>query len=444
VSARVPELLCLLNSARINPCIQGRIEDLVSEMNADATSEDEWRDFFALAESNSAQVLAARRLDELGIQKCNPAWRAEALRIRRAGERRAEWLAEILRQSALGGIDVVLLKGGLFGPVLYGDPAYKKMNDIDILVRPESAEAVAEILKALGFSSVGQLLGKKEVDLGDHHSPPFVSPDLSCVIGLHWGLCSPHSVWKPGIEGIWARAQRTRAYGQPAWRMSWEDNLLHLCIHLPFYKTGVRELADVFNLCAHAEPGIDWRRFGLLVTQWRAHDAAYRVLALAQALRPIGVPGELLEQLARRANPFTVFETRKRAALGLDLIRFRSTYIAKIEKAFSVLRLSRCYLERVGAWGKTWQLALWPKEDELLKLFLVPGVPSRLELAWLRLRAPVRCWNALARDYGQLAVVLMTFVNIGIVVKETLLWPWKAPSASILENPAARLLEMLE
>jgi hypothetical protein len=415
-----------------------------------AASLADWEAFFSLAESNSAQVLASRRIRELGLTNLIPEshralaeeWEAKAARIREAGEKRAEWMGKLLLEANQAGVEVILLKGGILGPALYGDSAYKKMNDIDILVRPEHAEAMVECLRRAGFNSVGGLLGKKEIDSSSHHSPPFVSPDLKCVIGLHWGLCSPYSVWKPDVRGIWKRCAEVTAYGQRAFRMSWEDNMLHLCIHLPFYKTGVRELADVFNITVSGE--VDWVKFEILAKRWRAQDAAYRVLRLAGALRPAGVPDDLIAKLKRRALLFTQEDTEKRAALGASLIRFRSVHIGKIEKAFSVFRLSRCYTERVGAWAKTWELTFWPKDEELKRLFALERFESPWRLWWVRLQAPMRCWGALARDYGDLAVVLITLLNIATVLKETARRLFVKDGEPIRFHPAAALLESLE
>jgi hypothetical protein len=119
------------------------------------------------------------------------------------------------------------------------------MNDVDVLIRRRDARLAIDVLGKAGFASVGALFGRDELSDDSHHTPPYVSEDLSCVVGLHWGLASPRSPWKPDTAGIWKRKAPAQVAGAPAFRMSWEDNLLHLCIHLPFFKTGLRELADV-------------------------------------------------------------------------------------------------------------------------------------------------------------------------------------------------------
>jgi hypothetical protein len=81
---------------------------------------------------------------------------------------------------------------------------------------------------------------------------------------------------------------------------------------------------------------------------------------------------------------------------------------------------------------------------------------SPWRLLWYRLQAPARCWRALARDYGDFAVFLITLANIAVVLKETgrrlvagacaglLGEATVRDGAPIRLHPAASLLEALE
>jgi hypothetical protein len=323
------------------------------------------------------------------------------------------------------------------------------MNDLDILVRRDDAEEAIEVMKGLGFQGVGALFGKKELSENSHHTPPYVSADLACVVGLHWGLVSPLSPWRPDTLGIWKRKTAIQVAGAPAFRMSWEDNLLHLCIHLPFFKTGLRELADVYNVALQG--AIDWAEFARLAHRWRAEDAAYRVLALTDALLDLGVPGKYWRNWSVRASSFTLKDTEKRLIDAPGILRSRSTQAAKIEKAYAVFMLSENYAERVKAWAGMWAFALWPKEQELAKLSAERDLAHhRARLLRARLRAPRQLWNAMARDHGHLPLVAMSLVNAGVVVRETARFlvhqglKREPQGRSLKEHPAVRLLEVLE
>lgn len=438
------ELLCLLNLVKLTPHQHQRIKTL-------ANMREILPSFSQLVQANSAWLFTAQRISEAGLLDVSHLydWVLEQSNrigeLQEHGKMRHEELSRFLKAAHEEKIQVILLKGALFGPALYGNPVYKKMNDVDILVRREDAKRVLNLMRNQGFSSVGLLLGRSEIPKDSHHSPPLISQSLKSVVGLHWGLCSPFSVWKPDIEAIWSRKQNVETSDFRAWRMSWEDNLLHLCIHLPFYKTGVRELADVYNLCLSSNPRMDWNTFSQEVEKWKAQDAAYRVLSLAQQLVPMGVPLELLSRWRKSSKPFTVSDTQKRLAFGHRLVSLRSVHIAKVEKAFSVFRLSENYSEKLLAWAATWKLTFWPTTQELARLCSDDRVPhSKLRTLLARIRAPKHCLGALTRDYGNLAVVVITLMNIGIVLRETVLRPFRGARQSLRMNPAIQILEALE
>ncbi|MBI3554966.1 MAG: nucleotidyltransferase family protein [Deltaproteobacteria bacterium] len=437
-SSKEAELLCLLNLAQLRDADKARALQLARE-------KPDWPGFFDLTWRNSALILTCRRIRELGIEATGLSeWKDREQELLKSATARGTWATSFLKRASENGIEVIVLKGGLFGSVLYNDPAYKKMNDIDVLVRQSDGPRLANVLRELKFESVGQLLGKAEFDDDSHHCPPFVSPDLMAMVGIHWGLTSPHSVWKPDLDEIWKARTPERVFGANAFRMSWEDNLLHLCIHLPFFKVGVRELADVYNLVLFASPKLDWKIFDERVRRWNAEDAAYRVLTLAHALMPLGIPQDLPSKWKARASSFTIRDTEDRCRLGAALIGTRSVQIGKIEKAFSIFRLTESYSEKVLAWAMTWKLTFWPSAAELPRLvprYKDTGFASRLKM---RLLAGSYCWRAMARDYGQLALCAITVINIGVVLRATLLRPFGKSGESIRKHPAAKLLEALE
>jgi hypothetical protein len=396
-----------------------------------------WVDFFDLASENSATLLTSQNLARLGAKPPGLSdFDAKNQKVIWAAAERSRLAGEFLRLAHEASIEVILLKGALLGSALYGNPQYKKMNDIDVLVKREDAPRFADLLRSLKFMSVGHLLGSEEFDDSSHHCPPFVSEDSRSVVGIHWGLTSPYSVWRPDLDSIWKNRAPVEAFGTQAFRMSWEETLLHLCIHLPFFKIGVRELADVYNL--GLECALDWPRFGSLVKKWKAEDAAYRVISLSNRLVSFSPPEGLLRDWKEKASRFTVHDTEFRLSMGREFVRTRSTHIGKIEKSFAILRLSSNYAERVGAWANTWRLTFYPPAKELRKI--IPEEKGFLA----RLKVGNRVWQAMARDYGQAILIVLTLQNIGLVLKETLLRPFKPVGVRMRDSASGRLLESLE
>jgi hypothetical protein len=438
------QALCLLNLARWS---DGAAENEVRRLAQRGLS---WEEMGRLAELNAVAPLTLKNVGAAGLTASVPhpvleAWETATAAVRAAAAARQEHGGRLLAALERAGVETIVLKGSLFAASLYGNPAYKKMNDVDLLVRFADAERALATLRAEGFRGVGELFGEKEISARSHHAPPYVSEDLACVIGPHWGLCSPLAPWRPDLDGIWERKAPVEVAGARAWRMSWEDNLLHLCIHLPFFKIGLRELADVYNVALFAEPGIDWPRFDALVARWRAEDAAYRVLRLTDALVDLGIPAAMLERWRARARAFTREDTDARAARPDLILESRSTQVARIEKAYAVFKLTGKYSERARAWAGMWAGLLWPKEAEALKLSgLEPGARGWRARSAARLRAPAKLWRAMAREHGQVPLAAMTAINAGILVRDTVLRPFRPDGEPLSSHPAAPLLKVLE
>lgn len=430
------KLLCALNVARFD-------SEAVAQARALVAEGVDWKKLASLAELNAVPLLTSNRLKTLGI--IPPATITEKANAQRSlCEARLESARVFLAAMADASIDVILLKGGLMSTI-YDVAAYKKMNDVDVMVRWEDVPRALLVLKKLGYSSVGALFGKKEVSSKSHHTPPYVSSDLSCVIGLHWGLHSPLAPWKTDIQAIWGRAKPIDFFGVRAWRMGWEDNLLHLCIHLPFYKIGLRELADVYNLVDHAEDDFEWTLFSRLVSEAGAADPVYRVLTLARALHYFTVPGFYIEAWESQASWLTVRDTKARIAGKQDVLVYsRSVHIAKIEKAYSIFRVTGQYREKLKAWLAMWLLLLFPSEAERLRILGKLAFHDRFDRFISRFRAPVRIWCAMARDLGQIPLALVTLYNAALIVRESILRPFRKEGMSLKEHPARKLLEVLE
>jgi hypothetical protein len=129
---------------------------------------------------------------------------------------RLHHLDEIGAAAVREGIDLCLLKGAAFATTLYRDPGLRPMADIDLLSSPATFEHWSHALEELGYSLV---------DVSDHAScyrrratGVLVELSASDFLGLETPSILARS--KP-FEG------RLRT-------LSWEDHLLHLCLHGSF------------------------------------------------------------------------------------------------------------------------------------------------------------------------------------------------------------------
>jgi hypothetical protein len=433
------ELLTLLNLAEDSPAVAERIHRL-------AAGRPDWRVLGALARSNQVVPFTLRRLQALGLADHLQDASLEELaeRIRGQNRERSERAQVVFEALSRAGIEVIVLKGFLFAHALYRDPAYKKMNDVDLLVRSEDYGRAAEILAALGFASLDEFSGKDVGSSKTHHNTTFVGADLRCIVGLHWRLTSPLGPWKPDMPGVWLRRVPVQLGEASAFRMSWEDNLLHLCVHLPFYKIGLRELADAYNVVLASDSGFDWASFDRHVQVAHGEDAVYRLLALTDALMPLAIPGDLLQRWKQKTSRFTIDDTDARIADPNIILRSRSVHLGKIEKTYIVFKKAERYRERVRAWGNLWQLLLWPNQAELGRISGKPDAAGIADLIAARLNAPRKIWYALARDFGHTGLSMMLVLSALKVAKDTATIPFRADGRPFHELPEWKVLEAFE
>ncbi|TNE88111.1 MAG: hypothetical protein EP330_15755 [Deltaproteobacteria bacterium] len=432
------ELVCLLGRAQV-AAIEARVRALWPA--GDLAQLD------ALADLNRTIPLALKHLRALGLDEQLPAevlarWQAEEAHIAEVNLARRTWTERFLERCRERSIDVILLKGIGFAETLYAEPTYKRMNDSDILVRPEDVDGFKAVLAELGFVCVTDLFGVSIFPESSHHCPPYLSPDRACVVGTHWGLVSPKSPFQPDLDAIWRDAVEVDFATTRAWRMSWEDNLLHLAIHLPYFKTGVRELADVYNLVLG--PGVDWERFEARVRTAGAEDAVYRVLSLADAMQPIGIPEDLRTRWRRASTAFTRKDVDTRLADVDRLVRSRSVHLADIEREQVIFLLSGDFGERSEAWLGIWRRWLRPDADERERLIGRAPRTGRLGRMADRVSASRRIWHGLALDHGHGTLVAILVAAFGVLGVSGVQHALGLGGERLQDHPAAELLRILE
>lgn len=432
-----PETALLFALARARPELD-RVRDL-------AAGPLDWGVLTGLAALNRTLPLSRRNLLRAGLDVPEPhrrTWASEQDRVREVNTARREWTARFLEAADGRGIDVLLLKGIGLAETIYADCAYKQMNDADVLVRPEAVAATRGLLEGLGFVCVTDLFGKSIFPEGSHHCPPYLSPDRRCVVGLHWGLVSPKGPFQPDMAALWAQAERIPYGHTRAWRMSWEDTILHLAIHLPFYKTGVRELMDVFNVARVG--GYDAGRLAAKVARAGAEPAALRVLGLAEAMAPGTFPADLLARWRPRAGALVRRDLDRRVADPDRLARSRSVHLADIEREQVVFLLSRNLAERLAAWRGTWRRFLAPSEAEQERLLGRARRTSPPDRLADRVEVSARTWAALALDHGHLPLLGFVVGSPLLLARTALRQLSAGPAPRLRDHPAAELLEILE
>lgn len=410
-------LLVLMSFARLD-------EAEKAEARTAAAGVRDWDAFVTLAEDNATAPLVAYNLAALGLDAMLPAPARARLDERTAAikaqnEARLAVGRTLLARLAERGVPVVILKGVLFAETLYGNPYYKKMNDIDILIRREDLDTIYAVYEELGFFSAAELVGgsPRKQEKFSHHAPPFFSRDLACMLGTHWGLITPLAPYKLDYDAIWSRVRDLDFQGVPAKQMAPEDNLHHLCVHLPYYKTGVRELADIYNLVRHYEADLDWGLFHEEIRKAKTENLVYHALALANRLCPRADVATALDALRPRVSWYFARDTERKVARVGTLLRSRSVHMSVIEKAYAEFRATKSAAEKRRAFTRIIGGILYPPDADVAKLSSLDQ-PRPAEWIAARVAAPWRISRVFARDLGP-AIYAAMLAKAAIEVCET-------------------------
>ncbi|WP_067834145.1 nucleotidyltransferase domain-containing protein [Nocardia lijiangensis] len=381
----------------------------------------DWAEFFALAKLNATVPLVQRRLEAEGLYDLVPdAVRADFAavteRIGAVNDRRLAGALELLRRFDERGVRCVVLKGMLFSTEIYHDPRYKRMNDLDILIELDQVETAIEIYRDLGLFATSELLGKAPKVRAErsHHLPSFVSRDGALVVGTHWGLITPLTPYTIDYAAIWDRVRRIDFYGVPAWAMAHEDNLHHLGVHLPYYKTGVRELGDIWNLARHATD-LDYDLLAGEIATAGTENLMYHALSLAHRLVPNPAFAALVDRVQPKINRFTRYDTARKTADVHALLRSRSTHTSRIEKAYTEFNMTALAHEKRVTFGRLWSDLLLVPAAEAARMSSLQK-PTALSALGARVAAPYRLTRVFQRDLGRWlfpAALAKTVVDLG-------------------------------
>lgn len=255
---------------------------------------EEWRRVVESARQHSVTLLLYHHLKPLDL----------ALPGDMADELKQEHLKQALRNIRLyqelsrlllllqeKNIAVIVLKGAYLAEAVYDNIGLRSMSDVDLLVKKDDLLRVEQELLALG--GVPEDCNRVIAQDKFHFGYKLLKSGLR--VEIHWALNSSYPL-QIDVEGLWSRAQPVTLAQAPAWALSPEDLLLHLCLHTAIhaYDMRVRMLCDIGEVVRRNGAGLDWQGIGARARQWGILRAAYVILRLAQELLEAAVPADWL------------------------------------------------------------------------------------------------------------------------------------------------------
>lgn len=220
---------------------------------------------------------------------------AEALRAREY----TDSLGEVLRVFEERAISPLLLKGGAVSAAVYPRPSRRHNHAIDLLVEPHHLKESVSLLTRIGW--IPRARSPSAVTGEGAHRDMWHANGF--VMGLHsTPFFLPHFRLKTGDLDARARVIAIREH--PAWILSPEDMLVHLCGHATYSRSrfNLRWACDVFFLLQR-HPRIDWR---LVLDTATAAGLALPLAVQLQWLREVlaaPVPAACIAELEIRGRP---------------------------------------------------------------------------------------------------------------------------------------------
>lgn len=270
-------------------------------------------------------------------------------------------LATVLGRANAAGVPIIVLKGAALLGRFYGLHE-RPMSDVDMLIHPGDRERfLACLAPEVELVERPPILDLLPHDLSGEFGARFDGLPLD----VHTSLMNRpwlRSVVAVDERDLWDRAVAVEIAGQPALRLSSEDQLLHLASHAVLHhaRWDGRALEDARRLIER--DSIDWARVRGVATQQRLRTPTWLLLA-QPALAPL-VPGSVIRDLRPGAAG------RRRIALATRLSSTGDTAFAPMfltDRAGDPLRAALVALTPPHGWLRT----RYPR---------LPGTPVRA--AW--------------------------------------------------------------
>jgi hypothetical protein len=220
-------------------------------------------------------------------------------------------LEETVARLHREGVEPMVLKGLHLAERLYGDPALRPMDDVDLLVSPREACTARDVLSGLGYTAPSF-----EDDVRRRAATEFVPAGPAStrpVIDLHWTLVDDKSgpaAWRWAARA--AGRSRTVTLGRATVRaLAPADALVHACLHL---------------VANHGLGGLLWHcDIALMLDRWGDEIDPDAIVDAATTARVAGAVAAALvgarETLGAHVAPALVAALRRRSVGGALLAR---------------------------------------------------------------------------------------------------------------------------
>lgn len=217
-------------------------------------------------------------------------------------------------------VEMIPLKGVTLSLQLFGDPAMRQAQDIDLMVRPEKLDDADRLLKVQGYKRTfpaSELTPKmwRRVLLQDHHMT-YCHDDLQLTVELHWSL----DLWPlEHVSELWKHCEKTEWMNTTFRQLNKNALVLLLCSHGAGHMwSRLKWLSDVAILLAQERT--DWNDLLGMTTELDLERALAQTALLAHWLFGI-----------KLAEPFCTLVNKEKSSVDLASRALRVTLMTRKE-----------------------------------------------------------------------------------------------------------------
>lgn len=184
-------------------------------------------------------------------------------------------LGQILDRFHDCGIHQIILKGTPFAERYFGDPAYRDVRDLDMLIPPEQLRSAERVLQGLGYE-LFEAVHSREHYRRHHFHVVYVRRSKTIdVVELHWNLLRhPYSL-SVHTADLFREAEPYEIEGRGAKLLSAVDEMVYVIASLrSAHFASLRRLVDLDRAMRKLSPGLAPEKVWDRAREWGMGDEA--------------------------------------------------------------------------------------------------------------------------------------------------------------------------
>ncbi len=219
----------------------------------------------------------------------------------------ARELIRLMELLEARGLRAIPFKGPVLAAVLYGDPAMRRSDDLDFLIREQDFWGVADALESEGFTRHPPITRRQmaaykrsECDM------TFVHRLSGLRVEVHWALVPPYHGTRIPDAQLWDHLETAPLLGKTVPMLSAEDHLTVLCLHAS--KHMWRRLEWICGIAALMERDRtpDWEHVFRRAGSWGCERVLLLGLLLAHQLTGTALPAQVLSRIQSMPSVETI------------------------------------------------------------------------------------------------------------------------------------------